>query len=104
MTDEDVLRGNSVIVKCLIPSFVSDYVRVVEWVATDDSIVTSYSFNGSEDNYGNREYRAAPIVPIRTPNPQLQFDHRALLFRYNNKYILQLLISSTNRKSMTFMS
>ncbi|KOB76283.1 Dscam [Operophtera brumata] len=48
--DEDVLRGNSVIVKCSIPSFVADYVQVVEWVANDD-FDTTYSFNGSENDY-----------------------------------------------------
>lgn len=52
--DEDVLRGNSVIVKCLIPSFVADYVHVVEWVTEEESL-TAFSLNRSEGNYGNRE-------------------------------------------------
>lgn len=70
--DEDVLRGNSAIVKCTIPSFVADYVHVVDWVADEESL-SAFSFNRSEGNYGNRvEYRAAPIVLIRTPlNPRV---------------------------------
>lgn len=69
--DEDVLRGNSAIVKCTIPSFVADYVHVVDWVADEESL-SGFSFNRSEGNYGNRELRAAPIVPIRTPlNPRV---------------------------------
>lgn len=67
VTDEDVLRGNSAIVKCTIPSFVADYVHVMDWVTDEDNSLSTFSFNGSEGNYGNREQRAAPIVPIRTP-------------------------------------
>lgn len=54
VTDEDVLRGNSAIVKCVIPSFVADYVQVVEWV-TDEESLSAFSLNGSEGNYGNRD-------------------------------------------------
>ena len=32
---EYVMRGNSAIVKCSIPSFVADFVHVVEWVDED---------------------------------------------------------------------
>lgn len=72
VTDEDVLRGNSAIVKCVIPSFVADYVHVVDWVTDEDNSLSTFSFIGSEGNYGNREHCEAPIVPIRTPlNPHL---------------------------------
>lgn len=54
VTDEDVLRGNSAIVKCVIPSFVADYVQVVEWV-TDEESLSAFSLNGSEGNYGKRD-------------------------------------------------
>lgn len=30
--DESVLKGNTAIFKCHIPSFVSDYVQVVSWL------------------------------------------------------------------------
>lgn len=29
---EYVMRGNSAIIKCLIPSFVADFVQVVAWI------------------------------------------------------------------------
>ncbi|CAG4948443.1 unnamed protein product [Colias eurytheme] len=48
--DEDVLRGNSAIMKCIIPSFVSDYVQVVEWVTEEESL-SAFSLNDSEGNY-----------------------------------------------------
>lgn len=33
--DEHVLRGNTGILKCHIPSFVSDFVYVSSWIETD---------------------------------------------------------------------
>mgnify|MGYP005984837989 CR=1 FL=1 len=46
--DESVLKGNTAIFKCHIPSFVSDYVYVVSWLEDDDKheIVTK------DDQYG----------------------------------------------------
>lgn len=35
--DEFVLRGNPGILKCMVPSFVSDFVNIIEWVADDGS-------------------------------------------------------------------
>lgn len=35
VNDEFVLRGNSITLKCLIPSFIADFVDVVAWVADD---------------------------------------------------------------------
>lgn len=44
--DEYVIRGNAAVLKCNIPSFVSDHVEVVEWVDTNGG---RYS---REDNMG----------------------------------------------------
>lgn len=41
---EHVIRGNSAIIKCLIPSFVADFVEVVSWHTDSDE---NY-FPGSE--------------------------------------------------------
>lgn len=35
ITKEYVMRGNSAILKCLIPSFVADFVSVTAWVDSD---------------------------------------------------------------------
>ena len=32
---EYIMRGNSAIIKCLIPSFVADFVHVVAWISED---------------------------------------------------------------------
>lgn len=35
ITKEYVMRGNAAILKCLIPSFVADFVHVMAWVDSD---------------------------------------------------------------------
>lgn len=39
------MRGNAAIIKCLIPSFVADFVHVVAWINEDgDEILSSGNF------------------------------------------------------------
>ena len=45
--DEDVLKGNSALLKCVIPSFVADFVSVRNWV---DNKGNTFSIS---DSYGN---------------------------------------------------
>ena len=42
--DESILRGNTAILKCHIPSFVTDYVFVSSWTSDDD---VEYSINAN---------------------------------------------------------
>lgn len=37
LMEEYVLRGNSAILKCHIPSFVSEYVTVISWIIIEDN-------------------------------------------------------------------
>lgn len=48
--DEFILLGNAAIMKCLLPSFVSDFVQVMSWVVIDDD---NTEINPSATNYGN---------------------------------------------------
>lgn len=43
--DENVLRGNTAIVKCHIPSFVSDFVVVDSWIELEDDEQKEYQYN-----------------------------------------------------------
>lgn len=43
--DESVLRGNTAILKCHIPSFVADYVFVSGWISNDGD---EYSINANQ--------------------------------------------------------
>lgn len=45
--DEFVLRGNAATLKCLLPSFVADFVEVIEWVSPEDG--TSYKTNDYQE-------------------------------------------------------
>lgn len=48
--DEFVLRGNTAILKCSVPSFVTDFVQVEAWIS-DDGKTYTYQPNNS-DVYG----------------------------------------------------
>lgn len=45
--DENVLRGNTAIVKCHIPSFVSDFVVVDAWIEIEDDEKVEYHYHTS---------------------------------------------------------
>lgn len=45
--DEYVIKGNAAVLKCNIPSFVSDHVQVVEWVTSNGSHYTQADNSGS---------------------------------------------------------
>lgn len=43
------MRGNSAIIKCLIPSFVADFVQVTAWINDEgDEILPQNEFNGGK--------------------------------------------------------
>jgi hypothetical protein len=46
--DEFVLKGNTATLKCLVPSFVSDFVEVVEWLSDDQSLSLATNENGKD--------------------------------------------------------
>lgn len=37
--DESILRGNSAILKCHIPSFVADFIVVDSWVEDEERVI-----------------------------------------------------------------
>lgn len=46
--DEYVIKGNAAILKCNIPSFVSDHVEIIEWIDSNGGLYTR-----DEHDYGN---------------------------------------------------
>lgn len=48
--DESVLKGNTAIFKCHIPSFVSDYVYVTSWLQDG-----SHEIVAQDNTYGTRD-------------------------------------------------
>lgn len=52
LVEENVLRGNSAIIKCLIPSFVTEYVSVATWIISEGDKEVEISINDSVDVQG----------------------------------------------------
>lgn len=57
--NEFVIRGNSGVLKCKIPSFVADFVSIVSWVSDDGSEITRPTHS-----YGKQAVRSSRIEPI----------------------------------------
>lgn len=48
--NEYVIKGNSAIVKCKIPSFVTDFVSIESWIFDDGTVL--YQNKTNETSYG----------------------------------------------------
>ncbi|XP_036142494.1 Down syndrome cell adhesion molecule-like protein Dscam2 isoform X2 [Monomorium pharaonis] len=65
--DEFVLRGNTATLKCLVPSFVADFVDVIEWQAEDGSM---YSTNDQQEKDGKYLVLPSGELHIRDVGPE----------------------------------
>lgn len=63
--NEYVIKGNSAVMKCKIPSFVADYVQVEAWINAEDGTEMVYA-NGSTDAYGSDSCHSTDFTPINT--------------------------------------
>ncbi|KAL4143242.1 hypothetical protein QTP88_005598 [Uroleucon formosanum] len=55
--NEYVIRGNTAIVKCKIPSFVADFVSVDAWIADSDTTFTAHTlFNTNNNDFVHQSY------------------------------------------------
>lgn len=52
LVEENVLRGNAVIIKCLIPSFVTEYVSVASWIISEGDDEMEIKINDTVDKEG----------------------------------------------------
>ncbi|XP_076390035.1 Down syndrome cell adhesion molecule 1 isoform X12 [Megachile rotundata] len=66
--DEFVLRGNTATLKCLVPSFVADFVDVIEWLAVEDG--STYTANGQEEKDGKYLVLPSGELHIRDVGPE----------------------------------
>lgn len=56
--EENVLRGNAAILKCHIPSFVTEYVAITSWIISEgDKDVQEINLD-SDPNLGNSDFTA----------------------------------------------
>jgi len=77
---ECAIRGNSAVMKCQVPSYVSDFVHVVSWI-TEDSDYTLGS------NYGSRivlfKVRVVFFLDDSHPNMFLTFYESTVFYTFN---------------------
>ncbi|XP_076297127.1 Down syndrome cell adhesion molecule 1 isoform X44 [Lasioglossum baleicum] len=66
--DEFVLRGNTATLKCLVPSFVADFVDVIEWLAVEDG--TTFSASSQEERDGKYLVLPSGELHIRDVGPE----------------------------------
>lgn len=52
LVEENVLRGNAAILKCLIPSFVTEYVSVASWIISEGDDETEIQLNDTANHDG----------------------------------------------------
>ncbi|XP_060529789.1 cell adhesion molecule Dscam2 isoform X42 [Cylas formicarius] len=70
VTDEFVLKGNTGILKCVVPSFVTDFVQIEAWVADDGR--STYRYDTKEKNKFDSKYLVLPSgeLHIRDVGPE----------------------------------
>jgi hypothetical protein len=53
---EYIIKGNAAIIKCNIPSFVTDFVKVEAWIGSENNELFTYQ-TPNETDYGKFEMR-----------------------------------------------
>ncbi|XP_043680425.1 Down syndrome cell adhesion molecule-like protein Dscam2 isoform X15 [Vespula pensylvanica] len=66
--DEFVLRGNTATLKCLVPSFVADFVDVIEWLAVEDG--STYTTSNQDEKDGKYLVLPSGELHIRDVGPE----------------------------------
>lgn len=51
VNDEFVLRGNTAILKCIVPSFVADFINVMAWIMDNDTVSAEGHSNNEPGSY-----------------------------------------------------
>ena len=61
-----VIRGNDVLMKCDIPSFVTDFVTLQNWQDNEENIISPYSSNGTFKRFFCKEvhHHLHPQFPL----------------------------------------
>lgn len=85
--NEYVIRGNSIVMRCKIPSYISDFVTVDMWRDTDNN-----TFLSNVSNVEGAAWRKQSLLPIRISNLELFFSFINLFF------LVSLLTDSGNAK------
>lgn len=61
---EYVIRGNTAVLKCSIPSFVADFVQVESWLSEDGMVYHTPTRSDGQEVYGNEVKCSGPIMSL----------------------------------------
>lgn len=61
---EYVIRGNTAVLKCSIPSFVADFVQVESWLSEDGMVYHTPTRSDGQEVYGNEVECSEPIMSL----------------------------------------
>lgn len=78
VNDEFVLRGNTAILKCIVPSFVADFVHVMAWIMDNETVT-------AQENT-NIEAGTSPYFVIHFPYPMSR-DQKVYNFIFKSSFI-----------------
>ncbi|KAJ0175513.1 hypothetical protein K1T71_008672 [Dendrolimus kikuchii] len=72
LMEEYVLRGNSAILKCHIPSFVSEYVSVISWIISEAAEELEIKLDSAQNSLDDGKYLVLPSgeLHIRDVGPE----------------------------------
>lgn len=83
---EYVIRGNTAVLKCNIPSFVADFVKVDAWIGSDD---TEFHHSGEIGNAQCVTHTASILLTAYIPYYNL--SHESILAVVNQFYEAEIL-------------
>ena len=94
--DVFVIRGNTALFKCQIPSFVADHVEIIEWTATDG---TSFKKDETFGNFFTWIIALLLVAVAYFPSIQFAFVWRFwcsvfIFVRFNNGVMIILRVKS----------
>lgn len=74
--EEYVLRGNAAILKCHIPSFVSEYVTVVSWIISEGEEEVEIQLDSSHNLDGTTILYASSLFKQKSTDSYSYFPNR----------------------------
>lgn len=102
VVSEYVIRGNTAVLKCNIPSFVADFVRVESWVATDGALFISSNDYGRMP-YCERVYARKSFKCYRLTTKKSK-EHSGLQFSTQQKKVIYKILQACPFPLLTYFT
>lgn len=77
---EYIIKGNAALIKCNIPSFVTDFARVEAWIGSDGQ---NFTFHDNETDYGDLDKNLYTFLKLNNPSNQTFFLIYSLIVNFH---------------------